>query len=97
MGTPSATAPPDVEEPTLDGLIEQDPHRSGRHNARLVGYGTHVWAVIAYLQGADWDTARTAAAYDIPEEAVQAAIRYYERHRALIDAHLLLMDESHNQ
>jgi hypothetical protein len=42
-------------------------------------------------------TRRAAAAYDIPEEVVRAAIRYDERHRALIDAQLLLMDESPHQ
>ncbi len=77
-------------------MIEQDPARSGRHNARLSGYGTHVWAVIAYLRCVDRDVAATAEAFDVPEQFVQAAIGYSGDHRALIDTHLLLMDESHN-
>lgn len=93
MATTRTTAPtPEID----DAIVEQDPARSGRHNARLAGYGTHVWAVIAYLQGVDGDVLETARAYDVPEDVVRAAIRYYDDHRALIDAHLLLMDESHN-
>ena len=36
------------------------------------------------------DKAKVAAAYDLPEQAVEAAVQYYQRHRALIDARLAL-------
>jgi uncharacterized protein (DUF433 family) len=50
-----------------------------------------VWIVISYLKGAE--IPEVAAAYDVPEEAIVAAIAYYRRHRALIDARLLLQHE----
>ena len=78
-----ATASPDV-------TIALDPHRPGRHRARLVEYGVPVWALIAHLQGVDGDTAQTAHDYAIPEEAVRAALTCYEFDPSHIDAFLLL-------
>jgi uncharacterized protein (DUF433 family) len=83
-----------VGDAEVDALIEQEPGRPGRHNARLVESGTHVWAIIAYLQGTDWDIARVAEDYGVSEQSVRAAIGYYERHRDLIDAELLLQHEA---
>jgi uncharacterized protein (DUF433 family) len=79
-----------------DALVEQDVYEPGRHNARLTESGTHVWAIIAYLQGSDWDIPETARAYRVSEASVRAAIDYYERYRNLIDAELLLQDEVQN-
>lgn len=89
-----------IEEPTIDpatadALIAQyvQPHRDGeRHLAYSTEGAVQVWALIGYLRGAT--VAETAAAYDISEAAMLAAIAYYQRHRELIDAQLLLMDES---
>ena len=58
--------------------------------ARIAGSGVEVWALIAYLRA--FDTAQTAADYDLPPEAVEAALAYYERHRPVIDARLTLHD-----
>jgi uncharacterized protein (DUF433 family) len=77
-----------AEAPDL--TIAFDPHRRGRHNARLVHYGRPVWALIADLQGNGWDVAQTARDYALPEEAVRAAIAYYEADPKYIDAFLLL-------
>ena len=70
-------------------MIAQDP-LGGRDRARLAEYGTPIWALIAYLQGPNGGIAETAAAYQIPEIAVHAALRYYERNREFIDARILL-------
>jgi len=48
----------------------------------------HVWAIIGELESSGWDIAAVAAGYGIPEEAVRAAIAYYRRHQAEIDARL---------
>ena len=80
-------APPD-DEP--DVTIALDPHRPGPAFARLVEYGRPVWAIIAYLQGYDWDVAKVAEMFAIPEEAVRAAIAHYEADPKYIDAWLLL-------
>jgi hypothetical protein len=49
--------------------------------------------VIGTLQRVNWDIARAASEWGIPEDAVQAAIRYYDQHRAIFDAKLLLEAE----
>jgi hypothetical protein len=41
----------------------------------------------------NWDVATAASEWGIPEEAVRAAISYYDQHRALFDAKLLLETE----
>lgn len=64
--------------------IEQNPDRPGKDEARLKTYGVSVWAIIGYWKGAG-DLAETAAGYDVPIEAVEAAVAYYERYTALID------------
>jgi uncharacterized protein (DUF433 family) len=87
--THSSEATPEA----LDAMIVQDPRRPGRHNARMRDYGTHVWALVASLQGNDWDVAKVAANYHMPEIAIRAAIQYYEKNRVYIDAELLLQHE----
>lgn len=84
--------PSDKTEPDL--TIALDPHRPGRHRARLIDYGRPIWALISYLQGNDWDVAQTAQDYALPEEAVRAAIAYYEADPRYIDAFLLLLDDA---
>jgi hypothetical protein len=71
--------------------IVRDPHRPGRDRVRLEPYGVPVWALIAHLQGADWDVAQTAKDYAIPEAGVQAAVDYYRAEPQYIDAFLLLL------
>lgn len=84
---------PDARGLTEDELIarylELNPRRPGRDRAQVKGAGVEVWALIAYYQGgAEGDVEEVARAYDIPVEAVQAALAYYDRERRLIDARL---------
>jgi len=67
--------------------IEQDSARPGKDEARLKTYGVSVWAIIGYWKGAG-DLAETAAGYDVPIEAVEAALVYDDRNRGIIDARL---------
>lgn len=68
--------------------IEQDPGHPGIEDARLIGYGTHVWALIGHLYSVGWDMQGTAEDYGIPLDAVYAAVAYYQRHTAIIDARI---------
>jgi hypothetical protein len=87
-----------ISEEEADALItkyiRRDPNHRGRDRARTgTDAGTvSVWIVISYLKAAD--IAEVADAYDVPEEAIVAAIAYYRRHRDLIDARLLLQNEA---
>jgi uncharacterized protein (DUF433 family) len=73
--------------------IAPDPHHAGIYNARLAQYGVSVWAIISRFErvnGGDIDEA--AADYDLPREAVEAALAYYEQHEAAIDARIEAQD-----
>lgn len=70
----------------IDRYIAPHPHRPGIDNAWLPSYGYPVWILVDALHAADFDVARVARAYRIPDEAVQAVGAYYRRHRDAIDA-----------
>jgi len=82
----------------LDALIEQyiEPHPSkpGISNARLTtDRHVPVWALIGHIDVVDGDVDQVARDYGVPREAVDAALAYYQRHKASIDARLVLNRE----
>jgi uncharacterized protein (DUF433 family) len=58
--------------------------------AWLRGYGVDVWALIGYLDVVDGSLDQVATDYDLPREALDAALAYYRRHKNVIDARLTL-------
>ncbi len=76
----------------IDRWIEPGPSSLGPQDARLVGYGLSVWSLIAYLRVVHGEVRRAAEDYDIPEDAILAALAYYDEHRYLIDARIALND-----
>ena len=75
------------EDALIACYIEENPRLPGPAEARLRRYGTSVWALISYLHDAvEGDIATAAADYEIPVDAVRAALAYYHRHRDPIDA-----------
>jgi len=82
----------------LERMVGTDPHRPGSADARLVAEQIPVWAIVGHVTalasastpGEITEATINAAAhdYDIPPVAVVAALRYYDRHRAAIDARL---------
>lgn len=77
---------PAPEDALIDRYIDFHPHRSGPGDARIAGYGYAVWILIDALDAAGQDVARVAREYELPQDAVRAAIGYYRRHRDAIDA-----------
>lgn len=77
-----------TNEPIREPASEEHPDRPGPADARLAGSGVPVWALVGYYRVTGGDLARVAADSDPPEEAMKAALRCYERHRAAIDARL---------
>ena len=67
-----------------------DRYPGGRADARLSDTGVPVWALVGHLRAVGNDIDRVAADYELPPEAAEAALVYYRRHKALIDARLLL-------
>jgi uncharacterized protein (DUF433 family) len=78
------------EQELIARHIEPNPHRLGPHEARLKEYGVSVWALVGYWKGAGGDVDQVAEAYQVPREAVEAALAYYHQHQYLIDARLAL-------
>ena len=74
------------EQVLIDQYIELNPNRPGGAEARLRGYGVSVWALVSYLEAVHGDVGRVAADYDLPGEAVDAALAYYRKHMDTIDA-----------
>ncbi len=77
--------------------IEMNPHKSGRANARLIESGVSVPTIVNYTQAVEGDVNRVAQDYDLPTDAVNAALTYYRRNRRLIDAKLLLEADAEQQ
>ena len=74
------------DDALIDAYVDLPPHRPDPGDARLAAYGYPVWIVIDALAAADHDLARVARDYELPEEAVRAAVAFYRRHREAIDA-----------
>lgn len=58
--------------------------------ARLHEFGVPIWAIIADLRAAGGNLDETAWEYNLPREAVIAAVYFYWQHQAIIDAELTL-------
>lgn len=76
------------EERLIERYIEPDPLGVRISDAQLRDSGVSVWAMIGYLRLVDGDVERTARDYDVPVEAVDAALAYYRLHRAAIEGRL---------
>lgn len=73
-----------------DDLIEQHivPHplKRGRAFARLRESGYPVALVIGFLDSVNGDVEETASNFKLSEAEIMAAIAFYRRHKAYIDA-----------
>ncbi len=78
----------------IQRYVEENQRFPGAARAWLIESGVPVWALIGYFQqalGGNADQpdpahlARLAADYELPIEAVEAALAYYRRHRRAID------------
>uniref|UniRef100_A0A7C3APJ3 DUF433 domain-containing protein n=1 Tax=Thermorudis sp. TaxID=1969470 RepID=A0A7C3APJ3_9BACT len=77
-----------MPDSTIERWIEPDPYRPGAQDARVREYGVAVWALIGHLQAVGGNLQRVAADYELPLEAVQAAVAYYQHHREVISARI---------
>lgn len=70
--------------------LDTDRYPGGRAGARLHEYGVPIWALIGHLRALNGDLEQLARDYELPREAVEAALAYYRCNREYIDARLLL-------
>jgi uncharacterized protein (DUF433 family) len=62
------------------------------YEARMAATGARLRTVVRQLKMDDGDIDRVAQSRDLSVEAIRAAIAYYERHKELIDAKILVED-----
>jgi len=78
--------------PAMDQLIgqyiERHPYRSSVADAWLPRYGYSVWILIDALEAEGGDLQHVADGYNIPVDAMQAALAYYFRHKEAIDTRM---------
>ena len=83
----------EAEQALIERHIAQDGADSEPEAAALNATGVAVWAIVGYWRvAAGGDEEQVAADYEVPVEAVRAALAYYRRHREAIDAHLAAND-----
>lgn len=68
--------------------IELAPRNHSRAEARLVGSGVPVWAIVGQYQATGRDAANVAESYQVPLAAVQAALAFYRQNMAIIEDRL---------
>jgi len=66
-----------TEDELIARYIEENPYKPGRANARLIDYGIAVWALIGALEAANDDIIEFATDYELPPNAIKAAIAFY--------------------
>ncbi len=71
-----------------DDYIEPNPHRPGPAEAHLVDSAVPVWALIGHYQATGRDPQYVADSYEVPLDAVLAALAHYRQHQATFDARL---------
>jgi uncharacterized protein (DUF433 family) len=76
------------EQELIARWMEPHPHRAGAAEWRLKEYGPAVWALVGHWYGVERDAAQVAHDYQVPLEAINAALAYYRRNRAAIDTRL---------
>ncbi|HZR98642.1 MAG TPA: DUF433 domain-containing protein [Chloroflexota bacterium] len=75
-----------TEDDLIQRHIEPNPRFPGAAEAWLRDSAVPVWAIVGYWLGAaHQDAARVAEDYEVPLDAVRAALAYYRQHRRAID------------
>lgn len=77
-----------VDDELIRQYVEENPVRPGADDVRIVGYYVPVWALIGQYLATGKDREALAAAYELPQEAVDAALAYYRRFKPVIDARI---------
>jgi len=68
--------------------IQENPYRTGSANVRIMPYEVPVWAIVGHLDAVHGNVQRVADDYELPTDAVEAALAYYEQHKQAIDTRI---------
>lgn len=81
------------EQRLIDRWIEAHNQKPGYAESVVVDNGTSVWVVI-HDWLSDGDLARVRDNWSLTQEALDAVIAYYQRHKQVIDARITLEEDS---
>lgn len=76
------------QQALIDRWIEFHPRKPGEAEARLREYAIPIWAIVGDLPLSHGDVQELALAFEVPNDAIDAALAYYKEHRAAIDARI---------
>ena len=68
--------------------IQENSHRPGPGDAILREVGVSVWILVEAYRASGRDADSVARAWDLPRDAVDAALAYYAQHAVAIDARI---------
>lgn len=86
-----------AEDELIARHIWVDPEGEGWAEARLADGGVAVWAIVAAADSAGGHEGAAVERYELSDEQLRAAMAYYRRHKALVDAVVLLSSpEAHS-
>lgn len=74
-----------TEDELIEKYVEPNPDGRGLDEARLRTHYVNVWAIVGYYEAYEGDISEAARGFDVPDEAIEAAMAYYRRHKCLID------------
>ena len=76
------------EEQLVARWIEPNPQRAGVAEAWVLPGCVSAWVIIGQLKLEYWKAEVVAGEYELPLEAINAAIAYYHRHQDAIDTRI---------
>ncbi|MGH2532463.1 MAG: DUF433 domain-containing protein [Thermomicrobiales bacterium] len=88
MARTLSTRQSQTDDELIEAHLEPDAYWSTADEWRLKERGVPVWAIIGFLLPDASNAEQVARDYGVSSDAVAAAIAYYRRHRAEIDARL---------
>lgn len=68
--------------------VTSNPNKPGIAEAWIHPEHVSVWAIVSYLEAVHGDLEQAAHDYDLPLDAVKAAVAYFSRHQSVIAAHI---------
>jgi uncharacterized protein (DUF433 family) len=69
----------------IEKWIELNLHKQQKEEAVIRDTLVPVWSLVGYSEAYHGDLARVADGFEIPLEAVEAAMAYYAAHKCIID------------
>ncbi len=77
----------ETDDELIARYLEPNPYKLGKANYRLLESGMAMWVFAGRLEAANHDLAQIAWEYEISPAQIDAALAFYEQHRAAIDDH----------